>query len=161
MSLIRNIFDSYRAPRSIFEGFSNGQLEERSALGFLAGGCLLAFISTWPAFARMSYFTEQTLEMMLAGALFAWIFLAPLFFYILVGFITLILFFAGFQGIGLQLRLSFFWSFLASTPILLVNGLAIGFLGRGNLTTLVEMTWTAVLIWFFYCSLRTIRRTNA
>ena len=102
MSLIRNIFDSYRAPRSIFEGFSNGPLEERSALGFLAGGCLLAFISTWPAFARMSYFTEQTLEMMLAGALFAWIFLAPLFFYILVGFITLILFFVGFQGIGLQ-----------------------------------------------------------
>ena len=158
MSVIRNIYDSYRRPATVYQSFVTEHFEEKTALGFLAGGCLLAFISRWPTAARDAYLSDQALDMVLGAALFAWIFIAPLFFYALAGVLTFLLFIGGLRDIGLHLRLSLFWSFLAAAPIMLIYGLASGFLGQGVLTNLIGVLWLGVFLWFLVCAFRALSR---
>ena len=157
MSVIRNIYDSYRRPDTVYKSFVTDYFEEKTALGFLAGGCLLAFISRWPTAARDAHLSDQALDMVLGAALFAWIFIAPLLFYVLAGVLTLVPFFSGLKGIGLPLRLSLFWSFLAAAPWMLLYGLAGGFLGQGILTNFIGIIWLGVFLWFLTCGFRALR----
>ena len=158
MSVIRNIYDSYRRPETVYQSFVTDHFEEKTALRFLAGGCLLAFISRWPTAARDAYLSDQALDMLLGAALFAWIFIAPLLFYALAGVLTLLLFIGGLRDIGLPLRLSLFWSFLAAAPLMLIYGLVSGFLGRGVLTNLIGVLWLGVFLWFLVCAFRALSR---
>ncbi len=158
MSVIRNIYDSYRRPATVYQSFVTEHFEEKTALGFLAGGCLLAFISRWPTAARDAYLSDQALDMLLGAALFAWIFIAPLLFYALAGVLTLLLFIGGLRDIGLPLRLSLFWSFLAAAPLMLIYGLVSGFLGRGVLTNFIGVLWLGVFLWFLVCAFRALSR---
>ena len=158
MSIIRNIYDSYRRPATVYQSFVTDHFEEKTALGFLAGGCLLAFISRWPTAARDAYLSDQALDMVLGAALFAWIFIAPLLFYALAGVLTLLLFIGGVRDIGLPLRLSLFWSFLAAAPLMLIYGLVSGFLGRGVLANLIGVLWLGVFLWFLVCAFRALSR---
>jgi len=158
MSVIRNIYDSYRRPATVYQSFVTDHFEEKTALGFLAGGCLLACISRWPTAARDAYLSDQALDMLLGAALFAWIFIAPLLFYALAGVLTLLLFIGGLRDIGLPLRLSLFWSFLAAAPLMLIYGLVSGFLGRGVLTNLIGVLWLGVFLWFLVCAFRALSR---
>ena len=157
MSLIKNIYDSYRRPATVYQSFVTDYFEEKTAIGFLAGGCLLAFISRWPTAARDAHLSDQALDMVLGAALFAWIFVAPLMFYALAGFLTLVLFIGGLKGIGLTVRLSLFWSFLAAAPWMLLYGLAAGFFGQGILTTFIGIIWFSVFLWFLACAFRALR----
>ena len=158
MSVIRNIYDSYRRPATVYQSFVTDHFEEKTALGFLAGGCLLAFISRWPTAARDAYLSDQALDMVLGAALFAWIFIAPLLFYALAGVLTLLLFIGGLRDIGLPLRLSLFWSFLAAAPLMLIYGLVSGFLGQSVLTNLIGLLWLGVFSWFLVCAFRALSR---
>ena len=158
MSVIRNIYDSYRRPETVYQSFVTDHFEEKTALGFLAGGCLLAFISRWPTAARDAHLSDQALDMLLGAALFAWIFIAPLLFYSLAGVLTLVLFIGGLRDIGLPLRLSLFWSFLAAAPLMLIYGLVSGFLGQGVLTNLIGVLWLGVFMWFLVCAFRALGR---
>ena len=158
MSVIRNIYDSYRRPATVYQSFVTDHFEEKTALGFLAGGCLLAFISRWPTAARDAYLSDQALDMLLGAALFAWVFIAPLLFYALAGVLTLLLFIGGLRDIGLPLRLSLFWSFLAAAPLMLIYGLVSGFLGQGVLTNLIGVLWLGVFLWFLVCAFRALVR---
>jgi len=158
MSVIRNIYDSYRRPATVYQSFVTDHFEEKTALGFLAGGCLLAFISRWPTAARDAHLSDQALDMLLGAALFAWIFIAPLLFYALAGVLTLVLFIGGLRDIGLPLRLSLFWSFLAAAPLMLIYGLVSGFLGQGVLTNLIGVLWLGVFLWFLVCAFRALSR---
>lgn len=158
MSVIRNIVDSYREPNLVFERFMSGEFEEKSALGFLAGGCFLAFISRWPPSARQSHINDQALDIILGAALFGWVFVAPLLFYTLAGFLTVLFALFGLRQIGLAVRLSLFWSFLASAPVLLLFGLSGGFFGKGFPTTIVGLIWVGVFIWFLFCGFRAMWR---
>ena len=158
MSVIRNIYDSYRRPETVYQSFVTDHFEEKTALGFLAGGCLLAFISRWPTAARDAYLSDQALDMLLGAALFAWVFIAPLLFYALAGVLTLLLFIGGLRDIGLPLRLSLFWSFLAAAPLMMIYGLVSWFLGRGVLTNLIGVLWLGVFLWFLVCAFRALSR---
>jgi len=158
MSVIKNIVDSYRAPNLVFERFTSEESEEKTAVGFLAGGCFLAFISRWPPSAREAHLTDQALDMLLGAALFGWFFIAPLLFYTLAGILTAFLALLGLRRIGLAVRLSLFWSFLASAPILMLFGLSGGFFGKGLLTTIVGVIWLSVFICFLFCGFRAMWR---
>ena len=160
MSVLRNIIDSYRTPNLVFRRFMSGEFEEKSALGFLAGGCLLAFISRWPVSARDSHLTNQALDVVLGAALVGWIFIAPLLFYIIAGVLTAIMALCGLRKIGLAVRLSLFWSFLAAAPLLMLFGLAGGFFGKGTLTMFIGVVWLSVFIWFLFCGFRAIWRAD-
>ena len=158
MSLINNIVKSYRKPKEVFDNFAYQEFGESHALGFLTGGCGMAFMSRWPTLARQSHLTSEPLDMMLGGALFAWIFVAPLLFYVLAAFIAVCLAILGMRRQGLLVRLSLFWAFLASGPIMLVYGLVGGFLGQGTVSNGFGLMWVIVFLWFLICGFRVIRQ---
>ena len=98
MSLLGNILKSYRRPRAVIAEFMDGGAREDRALGFLAGGCVITFIAQWPPLARQAYIEGQELDMLMGAALYGWIFLAPLLFYILAGLVQFIGYLLGFLG---------------------------------------------------------------
>ena len=154
MSLIGNIIRSYHRPQVVVAQFvANGAREDR-ALGFLAGGCVIAFIAQWPRLARQSFIEGQALDMLIGGALYAWIFLAPLMFYISAGLVQFIGYLMGSKRSGAQTRTAIFWAFLATAPLLLVVGVIGGFIGASAMKTFVEVIWLASFIWFVIAGLR-------
>ena len=154
MSLLGNIIKSYRRPQAVITEFmANGAREDR-ALGFLAGGCVIAFIAQWPRLARQSYIEGQALDMLMGGALYAWIFLAPLLFYILAGLVQFVGYLFGSKRSGAQTRTVIFWAFLATAPLLLIVGVIGGFIGASAMKTFVEVIWLASFIWFVVAGLR-------
>ena len=154
MSLLGNIIRSYRRPQAVITEFmANGAREDR-ALGFLAGGCVIAFIAQWPRLARQSYIEGQALDMLMGGALYAWIFLAPLLFYILAGLVQFVGYLLGSKRSGAQTRTVIFWAFLATAPLLLIVGVIGGFIGASAMKTFVEVIWLASFIWFVVAGLR-------
>lgn len=154
MSLLGNIIRSYRRPQAVITEFmANGAREDR-ALGFLAGGCVIAFIAQWPRLARQSYIEGQALDMLMGGALYAWIFLAPLLFYILAGLVQFVGYLLGSKRSGAQTRTVIFWAFLATAPLLLIFGVIGGFIGASAMKTFVEVIWLASFIWFVVAGLR-------
>ena len=150
MSLLGNIIRSYRRPQAVITEFmANGAREDR-ALGFLAGGCVVAFIAQWPRLARQSYIEGQALDMLMGGALYAWIFMAPLLFYILAGLVQFVGYLLGSKRSGAQTRTVIFWAFLATAPLLLI----VGVIGASAMKTFVEVIWLASFIWFVVAGLR-------
>ena len=158
MSLINNIVKSYWRPQDVFDDFHHHEFGESHALGFLTGGCAMAFTSHWPTLARKSHLTSEPLDMMLGGALFGWVFVAPLLLYMLAAALSVCLAILGLRRKGRLVRLSLFWAFLASGPIMLVYGLVSGFLGQGTASSGLGLLWIAVFIWFLVCGFRMIRR---
>ena len=158
MSIINEIILSYRRPQQVFDNFLDQEFGESHALGFLSAGCGIAFISHWPTLARQSHVMDESLDMMLGGALFGWIFLAPLLFYMLAALLALFLAVLGLRIHFLFVRLTLFWSFLATGPIMLMYGLANGFLGQGNASNFLGFLWVAFFFWFLFCGYKTIRQ---
>ena len=154
MSLIGNILKTYRRPQAVVSEFMVNGAREGRALGFLAGGCIIAFIAQWPRLARQSYIEGQALDMLMGGALYAWIFLAPLIFYILAGLVQFVSYLLGSKRSGAQTRTVIFWAFLATAPLLLVVGVIGGFIGSSGVKTVVEVFWIASFIWFVIAGLR-------
>ena len=154
MSLLGNILKSYRRPRAVIEEFMDDGDREDRALGFLAGGCVITFIAQWPPLARQAYIEGQELDMLMGAALYGWIFLAPLLFYILAGLVQFIGYLLGSKRSGAQTRTVIFWAFLATAPLLLVVGVIEGFLGPSAMKTFVEVIWLASFIWFVVAGLR-------
>lgn len=154
MSLLGNILKSYRRPRAVIEEFMDDGVREDRALGFLAGGCVITFIAQWPPLARQAYIEGQELDMLMGAALYGWIFLAPLLFYILAGLVQFVGYLLGSKRSGVQTRTVIFWAFLATAPLLLVVGVIEGFLGPSAMKTFVEVIWLASFIWFVVAGLR-------
>lgn len=154
MSLIGDIIISYHRPQVVFARFvANGAREDR-ALGFLAGGCVISFIAQWPRLVRQSFIEGQALDMLIGGALYAWIFLAPLMFYILAGLVQFIGYLMGSKRSGAQTRTAIFWAFLATAPLLLVVGVIGGFIGASGMKTFAEVIWLVSFVWFVIVGLR-------
>ena len=101
---------------------SMGQREDR-ALAFVMAGCTVVFMSQWPILARQAHLEKQDLNMLLGAALLAWIILAPLLLYCLSGLTYIGGIVLGRKGSAFAARLALFWSLLASSPLMLLNGL--------------------------------------
>lgn len=68
----------------------------------------------------------------MAGGLFVWVLVLPLVFYALSLLIHGALKLIGSGASGFQVRMSIFWGLFASTPLWLVSGLVLGFVGPGT-----------------------------
>ena len=154
MSISRNIAATYRGPgRVMRELLSLGQREDR-ALAYLMGACALIFISQTPKLAREAHLTGSDLNMALGGSLMAWIFIAPLLLYAIAAGARLVGRVLGGQGSMYGARLALFWALLASSPLILLNGLVAGFIGPGIELQLVGFVWFVCFIWFWLrCSI--------
>ncbi len=155
MSVVRDILAMYRAPRDVAAHRVGGARREDRALAYLVAACVLIFVSQWPRLAREAALQPDIdLQARLAGALFAWVMVMPLAFYIFafVLFMILRLFDQGVNAY--HVRAALFWALLASVPLWLLSGLTAGFVGMGAAYTIISTLCLAAIVVFARAGLR-------
>lgn len=153
MALTTDILASYRRPRAVLRRLVGDRREAR-ILVYLMLACGLIFVAQWPRLAREAHLDASVpLDARLAGALFAWIFVAPLAFYALGGMLTLILRLAG-PVDGFRVRLGLFWAVLAAAPWMLLYGLAAGLIGPGAQSALLGLPAVIAFVSLLVAGLR-------
>ncbi len=160
MPLSSDIVATYKGPRKAFARILGAGQREDRALMILMAGCLIAFIARWPALARQAHLSGEELNMLLGGTLLAWLFIAPLALYLIAALSHIIAKALRGQGDWYGARIALFWSLLASSPLLLLNGLIEGMIGEGPGLQLVGFAWFIVFLWFWLSGLIEAERAN-
>ncbi|TCP63449.1 Yip1-like protein [Rhodovulum bhavnagarense] len=138
MSVTRDIVSTWRAPRATMRKMLDAGQREDRAIVLLLLACGIIFVAQWPRLARQSFFDDSVpLQALLGGALFGWLFLAPLFFYGVAAFSHLFVRMLGGRGTWYGARLALFWTLLSTAPLWLLQGLVAGFIGAGSALNLV------------------------
>lgn len=133
MAITTEILRTYRAPRLVIRRLlAEGPREDR-AIAYLTGACLVIFIGQWPRLQREALANPEgpPLDALIAAALFGWLFVAPLIFYGIAAVSHLIARAFGGRGSWWGARIALFWTLLAVSPLMLLNGLVAGFVGDG------------------------------
>ncbi len=147
MSLSADILRSWAAPRTVIRARLAAADGERSSLFYLMLGCVLIFIAQFPRLSQEAAASaEIPFEGMLAGALFGWLFIAPLFFYLVAGLLGLVLHFFRPGTAGWAVRLGVFWAVLVAAPLMLVQGALAVLAGPGLLALLSGLAVLAVFL---------------
>jgi hypothetical protein len=136
-----------------------GQREDR-ALAYLMAGCIVVFIAQLPRLAREAHISGEDLDMLMGATLMAWIFIAPLVLYCVAGLSHLVAKLFKGRGTPYGARLALFWALLASSPLMLLNGLVAGFVGPGVELQAVGFLWFAFFLWFWLSGLIAAERTE-
>ncbi|MBA85033.1 YIP1 family protein [Thalassobius sp. S69A] len=155
MPVTRDIVASYRGPgRVVARLLQMGQREDR-ALAILMAACTVVFVAQWPRLAREAHLNpEVELNMLLGATLLAWVMIAPLMMYVLAFVSHLIARALRGRGTAYGARIALFWALLASSPLILLQGMVAGFIGAGPALTLVGGIWLVVFVWFWLAGLR-------
>ena len=164
MSVVLDIVRTYRAPRDTLARRIGSQVREDRALAVLMGACILIFVAQWPRLAREAHLDgEIGFDARLAGALFAWLFMAPLMFYVLSLLVQGALRLFRCKADGYSVRMALFWGLLAAAPLFLFTGLTAGFVGPGPALNLVGgLAFGALVVfWVSGISLVASKRTDS
>lgn len=149
MSVTKDIVATYKGPgRVVARRLAMGQREDR-ALAILMAGCFVVFIAQWPRLARQAHLEGQELNMLLGSTLLAWVFIMPLFLYVMAFVVHIVLRGFGGKGSSYGSRLALFWALLASTPVMLFYGMVAGFIGASTILSLVGILWLGLFVWFW------------
>lgn len=149
MAATRDIVATYRGPGRVLQRQLGQGIREDRALIYLMLGCLMVFVAQTPRLARQAHLTGEDLPMLMGATLLAWLFIAPLVFYVLASVGHLLARALGRKQTAFGARLSLFWALLASCPLILLWGLTAGFVGPGIEMTSVGILWFAVFVWFW------------
>ncbi len=154
MSVTRDIVATYRGPgRVVARLLTMGQREDR-ALAILMAACTIVFIAQWPRLARQAHLDPSIeLQMLLGATLLAWVMIAPLLIYVLAYVSHLVARVLRGRGSAFGARIALFWALLASSPLILLQGMVAGFIGPGPALTLVGVIWLVVFAWFWLAGL--------
>lgn len=161
MAVTRNITATYRGPGRVVRRLLDAGPREDRALAYLMAGCVVVFIAQLPRLAREAHLTGQDLDMLMGATLMSWVFIAPLALYVLAGLSHLMARLVGGKGTGYGARLALFWALLASSPLMLLNGLVAGFIGPGLELQIIGLVWLLVFGWFWIAGLMTAERKPA
>ena len=154
MSVLADILRTYRAPRQVLRSRMAGPVREDRALAILMAACGLIFIAQWPRLAREAWIDPSiSLDARLAGALFAWLIVMPLAFYVLAFVIRMTIRLSGSPATAYQVRMALFWALLSSGPLWLVSGVVAGFAGPGATFTAASTVGLAALVGFVWVGL--------
>ncbi len=160
MPVTSDIVSTYRRPGRVVRNLLDmGQREDR-ALAFVMAFCVIAFVARLPALARRAHLEGLELNMLLGGALLGIVFILPLLFYLLAWLSHLASRLLGGQGTSYGARIALFWSLLATTPLVLLNGLVAGFIGPGPALSVVGLLWVVVFVWFWLSGLKQAQGTT-
>lgn len=158
MAFTQDIVATYGGPGKVIARLlSRGQREDR-ALAVLMAGCVIVFVSQWPALARRAHLEQVELNPLLGASLMAWVFIAPLALYGLAALSHAVARILGGKGSFYGARLALFWALLAASPLMLLNGLVAGFIGPGPALTSVGILWFVIFLWFWLAGLRQAER---
>jgi len=122
---------------------------EDVALAFLMGFCILSFIAQVPRLVRDSHLADDDFSLLIAGALMGSIIVLPFVLYLFAAMTHFVRKIFRKSGTGYGCRLALFWSLLATTPVVLMNGLVAGFLGDGVILKIVGFVWLIFFLWFW------------
>lgn len=154
MPVTRDIVATYRGPRKVMRRLlTMGEREDR-VLAIAMGACVLMFIAQMPKLSRDAHLSGQELNMLLGGALMAWLIFAPLLLYALAAVSHMVAKLIGGKGTWFGARLALFWALLASTPVVLLWGLVAGMIGPSPALNAVGLIWVAIFGWFWFGGLR-------
>lgn len=158
MPVTTDIVASYRGPRRVMRRLLDmGQREDR-ALAFVMAFCVISFVAQMPALARRAHLEQQELDMLMGGALLGSVIILPLLLYAIALVSHWVARALGGRGTAYAARLALFWSLLASTPLVLLNGLVAGLIGSGPALTAVGLLWMVVFLWFWFSNLHQAER---
>ena len=154
MSATGDIVQSYRSPRVVMRRHLARGISEGRVFIFLVAACLLVFIAQWPRLSREAFLdTTVPLEARLGAAMWGWLFVAPLIFYVIAWLSYLVARVIGGRGTAYGARLALFWSLLAVTPLWLLQGLVAGFIGEGPQLVVAGILLLAGFGWVWINSL--------
>lgn len=156
MSVVRDIVAAHGKPSQVMKRHLTSGAGEERALIFVMGACVMFFVANLPVRAREAHLEGIDLGPLLGGSIMAWLFLAPLVMYLLAMLIRLGMYVFGCKAGWFQVRLAFFWSLLASTPLALLNGLTGGMVGPGIQYQAVGAIWFGFFLWIIFGSLRAV-----
>ena len=154
MSVVINISKTYYKPIQTYSKLFAAGASEKENLAYLVGGCVISFIAQWPAQSRQAFINQQPVNELMGAILLSNLFLLPLIFYLVSVIIFIFAKFFKSNILGVELRLIIFWSYLATTPILLLVGLVEGFFGNNYQYYLVAGLWLSVFLIFVYLGFR-------
>ncbi len=154
MAVFRDIVEAYRAPgRVMARILASGAAEER-ALVCLMAGCFLMFVARLPVLSRQAHLTGEEFSSLAGGAFVGAVFMAPLLFYALAALSRIVARFFGGRGTLRSARLALFWSILAISPAMLLQGLVAGFIASGPALSLVSVIAGMVFLYLWIAALR-------
>ena len=135
MGIAGDIVRSWRFPRRVMRKHLVGGPREDRALVFLIAACLLIFLSQWPALMHTN--STESFEARIVGPLFGWLFVAPLFMYVLAALSHIAARMLGGSGSWFGARLALFWALLAAAPFWLISAVVSDQIGANILTNIV------------------------
>ena len=157
MAVTNDIFRTWRRPRAVIRKIlDQGQREDR-AIAYVLVACLLIFIAQWPRLRRIADGYEPSpwppdvnFEGMMTYSFYSLVIILPLFLYLVAALSRLVAKLFGGKGSWYSARIAFFWTLLATSPLVLLHGLVRGFIGPGAQATLVGAIWAVafLVIWF-------------
>jgi len=157
MGVVPDILRGWRDPVGLARA-KQGQ-GEGAILAAAMGACALIFVAQWPRLAREAHLApEVPLEARLGAALLGLVFVLPLFLYVVARVSQLLLRLARWRIAGPDARIALFWALLCLTPLLLLHGLAVGFLGQGAAVTALGLSVLASFGYLWLGMLAGVRR---
>lgn len=159
MPVTTDIVATYRGPGRVVRRLLDMGPREDRALAFVMAFCVIGFVAQLPGLARRAHLEGLDLNMLMGGALLGSVFMLPLMFYVLAwasGGVARLL---GAPITSYMARIALFWALLASSPLVLLNGLVAGFIGPGPVLTGAGLLWVAVFVWFWFSGLAQASRT--
>lgn len=182
MPLVTDIVRSYRSPRPVFNGLLSRGADDKSGLVFLMLAMGIGFVSQLPGVARRANTRDPELDaaimaergdvrpiegtevpaglvdakfqLFISSELTIWFLILPLALYGVAMLGHLALRVLGQKPDTTASRLALFWALLVATPLKLLHGLVLGFIGTGPALTLVGAMWFVVLMWNWTMNLR-------
>lgn len=162
MSVSTDILESYTAPgRVMARKLAQGPREDR-ALATLMGALGIIFVGQWPGLIRAGRLDPSIpVDARIGGALMALMFLMPLIAYGLAALIRIVARAFGGKGSWFSARLALFWSMLAVSPLMLIQGLVLGLMGPGPLLSVVQGVVLAAFLWLWINAMRVAEKGQA
>lgn len=159
MSVSTDILESYRAPgRVMVRKLAQGPREDR-ALATLMGALGLIFVGQWPGLIRAARLDPSIpVDARIGGALMGLMFLMPLIAYGVAALVRIVARVLGGKGSWFGARLALFWSLLAVSPLMLVQGLIAGLTGPGPLLSVMEGVVLAAFLWLWINAVRVVEK---
>ncbi|MEZ5779836.1 MAG: YIP1 family protein [Paracoccaceae bacterium] len=154
MAVSDDILATYRRPKAVIGRLLSGAADEGRALAYLIAALVVAYVAQWPGLSRAAHLDpSQPLTQRMVGSFLAILAMLPLF-YAVAALSHIIARAFGGRGSYFRARISLFWALLATSPLMLLQGLATGFAGAGPGVNLLGAAVFAVFLWFWFSGLR-------